>query len=62
MDLNIKKDLASNWFKLLQDAFCNDISILENNKTKKVDYIKSTLKIVDENKLVNTILDKYEAN
>ena len=35
---------------------------LENNKTKKIDYIKSTLKIVDENKLVNTILDKYEAN
>ena len=34
MDLNIKKDLSSNWFKLLQDAFCNDISILENNKTK----------------------------
>ena len=34
MDLNIKKDLTSNWFKLLQDAFCNDISILENNKTK----------------------------
>ena len=34
MDLNIQKDLASNWFKLLQDAFCNDISILESNKTK----------------------------
>ncbi|MDA9598528.1 oxygen-dependent coproporphyrinogen oxidase [Candidatus Pelagibacter sp.] len=34
MDLDIKKDLASNWFKLLQDAFCNDISVLENNKIK----------------------------
>ena len=34
MDLDIKKDLTSNWFQLLQDAFCNDISILENNKTK----------------------------
>ena len=34
MDLNIKKDLTSNWFKLLQEAFCNDISILENNKVK----------------------------
>jgi coproporphyrinogen III oxidase len=32
MDIDIKKDLVSNWFKLLQDAFCNDISILENNK------------------------------
>jgi coproporphyrinogen III oxidase len=34
MDLDIKKDLASNWFKLLQEAFCNDISGLENNKLK----------------------------
>ncbi len=34
MDLDIKKDLVSNWFKLLQDSFCNDIGILENNKTK----------------------------
>ncbi len=32
MDLNIKKDLASNWFKLLQDAICKDIISLENNK------------------------------
>ena len=34
MDLEIKKDLSCNWFKLLQEAFCNDISILENNKIK----------------------------
>ena len=34
MDPDIKKDLTSNWFKLLQDAFCNDISKLENHKTK----------------------------
>jgi coproporphyrinogen III oxidase len=34
MDLDIKKDLVTNWFKLLQDAFCNDISVLENNKIK----------------------------
>ncbi len=32
MDLNIKKDLASNWFKLLQDSICNDIIYLENHK------------------------------
>ena len=30
----IKKDLASNWFKLLQDSICEDISILENKKIK----------------------------
>ena len=29
MDLEIKKDLSCNWFKLLQEALCNDISILE---------------------------------
>ncbi len=34
MDLEIKKDLVSNWFKLLQESFCNDISIIENNKIK----------------------------
>jgi coproporphyrinogen III oxidase len=34
MDLDIKKDLTSNWFKLLQESFCNDISILEKNKIK----------------------------
>ena len=30
MNLEIKKDLASNWFKTLQDAICNDISNFEN--------------------------------
>ena len=34
MDLDIKKDLVSNWFKLLQDAFCNDIHEI---KTLKLD-------------------------
>jgi len=34
MDLDIKKDLINNWFKLLQDAFCNDISALEKDKIK----------------------------
>ena len=41
MDLNIRKSLASNWFKLLQDTFCNDIIVLENNKTK---FISTTWK------------------
>ncbi len=39
MDLDIKKDLMCNWFKLLQESFCNDISKLENHKTK----FKSTI-------------------
>ena len=34
MNSEIKKDLTSNWFKLLQDAICDDIIKLEKNKTK----------------------------
>ena len=32
MELEIKRDLASNWFKMLQDAICHNISDLEKNK------------------------------
>ena len=34
MDLEIKKDLASNWFRMLQNSICNNISILEKNSKK----------------------------
>ena len=34
MDIDIKKDLTSNWFKLLQNAICDDIIKLEKNKFK----------------------------
>ena len=34
MDNEIKKHLASNWFKLLQNAICDDITRLEKNKIK----------------------------
>ena len=34
MDLEIKKNLTNNWFKLLQDMFCNDIITLEKHKIK----------------------------
>ena len=32
MNIEIKKDLTSNWFKILQDAFCDDIKKFEKNK------------------------------
>ena len=32
MDISIKKDLASNWFELLQNAICDDILKIEKNK------------------------------
>ena len=34
MNNNLKKDLTSNWFKLLQNAICDDIVKLEKNKIK----------------------------
>ena len=34
MNLSFKKDLSSNWFKLLQNAICNDIIKIEKNKYK----------------------------
>ena len=32
MDISIKKDLASNWFKLLQNVICDNILKIEKNK------------------------------
>ena len=34
MNLDIKKDLASSWFKTLQNSICATISNLEKNKIK----------------------------
>ncbi len=41
MDLNIKKDLAANWFKMLQDSICYRINKLEKNNKK---FISTTWK------------------
>ena len=32
MDLEIKKNLTSNWFKTLQDAICDDILKIEKTR------------------------------
>ena len=34
MDLEVKKDLTSNWFKTLQNALCHSINNLENDNIK----------------------------
>ena len=34
MDLEIKKTLTSNWFKMLQNSICDTIIKLENKKVK----------------------------
>ena len=39
MELEIKKDLTSNWFKMLQDSICQKISVIEKNKVE----FKSTI-------------------
>jgi len=39
MELEIKKDLTSNWFKMLQDSICQKISEIEKNKVE----FKSTI-------------------
>ena len=33
METNIKKKLAKNWFKVLQDTICFDIEEIEKNTT-----------------------------
>ena len=44
MNLEIKKGLTSNWFKTLQESFCDDIIKLEKNKTKfkSTNWIRNT--------------------
>ncbi len=45
MNLEIKKDLTSNWFKTLQNSICHSINKLEQNKTKfKTTYWKKKSK------------------
>ncbi len=34
MELEIKRDLTSNWFKMLQDSICHSINMLEKNHAK----------------------------
>jgi len=48
MDKEIKKKLARNWFKLLQNIICNDIEKLENNKKKFISKTWNKSKIKDE--------------
>ena len=48
MDKEIKKKLASNWFKLLQNVICNNIEELEKNKIRFKSKIWSRSKIKDE--------------
>ena len=48
MNLEIKKELTSNWFKMLQDTFCQDICKLEKNNSKFVSTIWKRNKKKDE--------------
>ena len=45
MDLEIKKNLTSNWFKILQNAICDSIVKLEKNKVKfQINYLEKKSK------------------
>jgi len=48
MDKEIQKKLSRNWFKILQDIFCNEIENLENNKIKFTSKSWSKNKLKDE--------------
>ena len=48
MDIEIKKDLTSNWFKTLQNTICGSISDLEKNKIKFISTTWKRNKIKDE--------------
>jgi coproporphyrinogen III oxidase len=48
MDKEIKKKLASNWFRLLQNTICSDIEKLEKNKKKFKSKIWQKNNIKDE--------------
>ncbi|NCX65143.1 MAG: coproporphyrinogen III oxidase, partial [Proteobacteria bacterium] len=48
MNLEIKKDLTSNWFKTLQEAICYDIANLEGNKIQFTSNTWQRSKIKDE--------------
>ena len=48
MDKEIKKKLASNWFKLLQNVICADIEKIENKKIKFKSKTWNRSKIKDE--------------
>ena len=48
MDKEIKKRLASNWFRLLQNTICNDIEALEKNKINFISKKWQRDKIKDE--------------
>ena len=48
MNNEIKKDLTSNWFQLLQNAICYDIAKLEKNKIEFKSTIWQRNKYTDE--------------
>ena len=42
MNIEIKKDLTSNWFKTLQESICHSISSLEKNLIRATNFVKNT--------------------
>ena len=48
MNIEIKKDLTSNWFKMIRDSICDSITYLENNKFLYFEQAKKDVKKYNE--------------
>ena len=48
MNLEIKKDLTSNWFKTLQESICHRINKLEKNNMRSLNIASSVAIILAE--------------
>ena len=69
MNIEIKKDLTSNWFKMIQESICHSISDLENNnisfkstrwkKNKKKDEGGGEFRILKDGKIFDKVGVNY---
>tara|TARA_B100000123_G_scaffold126008_1_gene92947 strand:+ start:359 stop:703 length:345 start_codon:yes stop_codon:yes gene_type:complete len=69
MNTEIKKDLTSNWFKMIQESICHSISDLENNnisfkstrwkKNKKKDEGGGEFRILKDGKIFDKVGVNY---
>ena len=69
MNIEIKKDLTSNWFKMIQESICHSISNLENNnisfkstrwkKNKKKDEGGGEFRILKDGKIFDKVGVNY---
>ena len=57
MEIEIKKSLVKNWFKVLQDVICNEIEDIEHNSIKFISKGRERNKKKDEGGVEFRILE-----